>query len=142
MIGGGRPRFYESCQREFTSKVTCAGRREKVEGGRRNAAVAPQCIARLPVALWDYSCIAGLQDIKKARCRGPFMQKMSVSYLYWGIRLWANSTIFLIPSSGRFPFLKAAITSGSLFSISSRKCSSNSFTRFTGTSLMIPLVPR
>ncbi len=39
----------------------------------------------------------------------------------------------------RFPFLNSAITSGNLFSISIRKCSSNSFTLFTGTSFDQPI---
>ena len=63
-------------------------------------------------------------------------------YLNCGTRLVANSTILPIPSSGNLPSLKSASTWGNLFSISCRKCSSNSFTLLTGTSFINPLVPR
>ena len=63
-------------------------------------------------------------------------------YLYAGFREFASSTIFLIPSSGKLPFLNSARISGYLDPISIKKCSSNAFTFLTGTSLSKPCVPR
>jgi hypothetical protein len=64
------------------------------------------------------------------------------TYLYCGISPFARLTILFRLSSFSWPFLNSASTSGSLFSISIRKCDSNSFTFFTDTSLSNPCVPR
>jgi len=64
------------------------------------------------------------------------------AYLYWGIMLFANSTILLIPSCGKLPALNSFNTSGNLLSISRRKCSSNAFTFLTATSRSKPWVPK
>ena len=77
---------------------------------------------------------------------GPFycFIKLSVadSYLYCAINPFASVTIFAILSSFNWPFLNSANTSGNLFSISIKKCDSNSFTFLTATSFNKPCVPR
>ena len=59
-----------------------------------------------------------------------------------GINPFAKSVIFLIPSSGKLPFLNSANTSGCLFSNSNKNCTSNAFTFLTATSFNNPCVPK
>ena len=66
-----------------------------------------------------------------------FFADKSVYDLYSGISSLAKATIFFNPLSGKLPALNSANTSGNLFSISIRKCSSNSFTLLTATFLII-----
>lgn len=64
------------------------------------------------------------------------------AYANLGFSSFASVTIFLIPSSGRLPFLNSSSTSGRRTSISFRNASSKAFTCLTGTSRSRPLVPR
>ena len=59
-------------------------------------------------------------------------------YLYCAVNPFAMETIFPMLSSFNMPFLNSANTSGNLFSISVKKCASNSFTFLTATSFNNP----
>lgn len=90
----------------------------------------------------------GIVCKKKRGCSGNggtaslLLSVITTYFLYWPTNPFTSSVILLMLSSLSTPFLNSARISGCLFSISSRKWSSNSLTLFTGTSRMRPCVPR